>query len=300
MAEQAPTEQYPPRLILTEIAENLTFRHNDLRVGLSNNHFTHEEGLSATLECVRGFTDRNILPTTNPARRERLRRMALEMRKDLEETKPFSSARRIRTSGRLTAEDMPAPLSPARRALLKQRFLGENEPPFRKPYVLVLSALLTEQKLAAIVGNAKISAVDWEPDMPQCILKNVEMLWDTGAASTIITTDLLDEKFRSHLSDPIHEAYHNSDGTRVQLSFVLEFTNSVFKMDIIAWAVDKAIVPNQRSGIILGQNGFIDAIQHRSVPRTILEAQGQVIDESLWGDLIVESFIDVDGSLKEL
>ncbi|KAL2871366.1 uncharacterized protein BJX67DRAFT_342081 [Aspergillus lucknowensis] len=292
-------EKYPPSLVLTEIAENLDRHHRELCVTLPANYFTYKEGLSATLDCVGGLADPILLPTSNPARRQALRQQALENKDALSESKPFSSSRRIRTPGNLKPEDIPPPLPSSRRALLKHKFFDENEPPFREPH-LIPPALCIERTLAAIVGNAKITAVDWEPGMPHCNVRNIEMLWDTGAATTIITKDLLDEQFQSHLSDPVHKDYQNPDGTRVQISFALEFTNSVFWMDLIAWVVDKEAIPNGRSGVILGQKGCIDALQYRSIPRSVLEAQRQTVDESIWGDLILESFVDLDGSLKEI
>jgi len=129
--------------------------------------------------------------------------------------------------------------------------------------------------------------------MPECQLKGVEILWDTGAASTIITKDLLDEEFQAYLSDPIHMAYHDQNSTRVQISFTLNFTNSLFTMDLTAWVVDKQAVTNMRSAILLGQKG-------RSIPRSVLEARGETIDERCWGDLLLESYVDLDGSLKRI
>lgn len=293
-------EKYPPSLVLTEIADNLNHYHSELRVTLPINHFTYQQGLSAILDCVGELSDRVLLPTSNPARRRALRLQALESKNVFDEAQPFSSTRQIRTPGNLKPEEYPPPPSPNRRALLKQKFLDENEPLFREPFLLNIPALYTERVLPGIIGNASITAVDWEPGMPKCDLSLIEILWDTGAASTIITKDLLDEQFQSYLSDPIHRDYQSPDGTRVQISFALELTNSVFRMDLIAWVVDKECVPNRQSGVILGQKGCIDALQYRSIPRSILEAQGQAVNERLWGDLILESFVDLDGSLKEI
>lgn len=289
--------QYPPGLVLSEIADSLDRHHSELRVTLPTNRFTYQQGLSAALDCVGELSDRILLPTSNPARRRALRLQALENKNAFDEVQPFSPTQQIRTPGKLKPDEYPPLPSPNRRALLKQKFLGENELPFREPFILKLPA---ERALAGIIGNATITAVDWEPGMPKCDLSLIEMLWDTGAASTTITKDLLDEQFQSHLSDPIHRDYQSPDGTRVQISLTLEFTNSVFSMDLIAWVVDKERVPNRRSGIILGQKDCIDALQYRSIPRSILEAQGQAVDERLWGDLILESFVDLDGSLKEI
>lgn len=293
------SEKYTPSFVLTEVAANLDLHHSELRVTLPNNLFTNQQALSATLDCVGDLPDHILLPTSNPVRRRALRLQALENIRALDETQPCPSTRPIRTPANLKPEDHPPPLSPNRRALLKEKFLDENEPPL-KPYVLTLPALCSERTLAAIVGNATITAVDWEMGMPTCQLSHIEMLWDTSAASTIITKDLLGEQFLSYLSDPIHGNYRTPDATRVQVSVALEFSNSVFKIDLIAWVVDKEFVPNGRSGIILGQKGCIDVLQYRSIPRSILTAQGQTVDERLWGDLILESYVDLDGSLKEV
>jgi hypothetical protein len=152
--------------------------------------------------------------------------------------------------------------------------------------------------LAAVVGNAVVTAIDWSDGMPDCKIPSVKMLWDTGAASTIITKDILSQDFQSHLSDPVHQSYRNEANTRVQVSLNLEFSNSLFNIDIVAWVVDQETVPNMRSGILLGQNGILDSLQHRSIPRSIIEAKGETDNESPWGDLLVESYVDVEGSLK--
>ena len=71
-------------------------------------------------------------------------------------------------------------------------------------------------------------------------------------------------------------------------------------MDVIACVVDKEAVPNARSGIILGQKGCIDVLQYRSIPRSVSQAKGEAIDKGPWGDLILESYVDLDGTLKDI
>lgn len=291
-------EKFPPSMVLAEVADHLQDHHSELRVSLSSNHVVYEEALVATLDCVRGLQDRILLPTTNPARREALRWKALE-NKTLENT-PISSSRPIRTTGRLESADLPEPLSPEHRALLKKKLLANNTPPPQDPYVLELRALRTENTLVAIAGNSRITTIDWDVGMPECHLKGIEMLWDTGATSTIMTKDLLGQDFQARLSDAIHAPFKNQNGTRVQISFNLEFTNALFSMDTVAWVVDKEAFPNTRPGVILGQKDCIDAIQYRSIPRTILEARGESVHEMFWGDLILESYVDFDGTLKEI
>ncbi|KAE8348115.1 hypothetical protein BDV28DRAFT_165091 [Aspergillus coremiiformis] len=293
-------EKYQPSLVLENVADHLRYYHDDLRVSLPTNHFTYEQALSVTIECVHGLPDRVILPTNNLARRAALRAIALENVEDEKKSTPSSSSHVIRTAGKLSTKDCPRPVSGERRALLKKRFEDTNDHPLGRPFILELHAPRTEDTLIGVVANVVISAVDWEPGMPECELKGIEMLWDTGAACTIITKDILDERFQAHLSGPTHKPYENRDGTRVQISFVLEFSNSLFAMDLIALVVDKDTVPNIRSGIILGQKACIDSLQYRSIPRSVLKAKGEAIDEKLWGDIILESYVDLDGTFKEI
>ncbi|KAJ5522426.1 hypothetical protein N7527_006541 [Penicillium freii] len=269
-------EKFPPGMVLSRVAEDLNNHHGHLRVALSTSHVAYKEVLTATLNCVRELPGRILLPTTNPVRRALLKKMALESQDSLKDPAPFSSIRLIRTTGQLNPEDFPPPASPNRRALLK-KYHDENIPSLREPYILNLPTLRTENTLTAIVGNAMVTPLEWGPGLPECKLSAVEMLWDTGAYISIITRDLLNEEFQAHLSDPINEPC--GLGTCVQVSFKVEFSNSLFHMDIIAVVVEPDTIPNLRSGIMLGQRGCIDALQYRSISRSIFLAKGDPIDE---------------------
>ncbi|KOS39979.1 hypothetical protein ACN38_g9184 [Penicillium nordicum] len=212
-------ENFPPGFVLGRVAEQLNQDHSDLRIGLSTNLVTYGEALTASLNCVGDIPGHVQLPTTNPVRRAHLRKMALENIGSLNSPTASTSSRVIRTQGKLDMEDFPRPLSPNRRALLKKKFQNENFPPYRDPYILTLLTLRTEEKLAAIVGNVTVSAVDWDTGMSTWKLPEMEILWDIGAQHTIITTDVLGEDFSAHLSDPVHDLYRRGDGTRVLVSF---------------------------------------------------------------------------------
>lgn len=71
-------------------------------------------------------------------------------------------------------------------------------------------------------------------------------------------------------------------------------------MDLIAWAVDEKARPNTRSGIPLGQRGCIDGLLDQSIPRSIVEARGEAIEEKLWGDSALEGYVGLDGTLREI
>lgn len=136
-------EIFPLSMVLGQVANHLQYHHSDLRVALSSHHVAYEEALTATMDCVRGLSDRILLPTSNPSRRQALRNMALENIRLSKEATPLSSSRPIRTPGKLNPEDFPKPLSPERRALLKKKLLDKNTLPPREPYVLELRTLHT-------------------------------------------------------------------------------------------------------------------------------------------------------------
>lgn len=162
-------------MVLSRVAEYLNDHHSHLRVALSTSHVAYEEALTATLNCVRGVPGRILLSTTNPVLRALLKKIALESQDSLKDPAPFSSIRFIRTAGQLNPEDFPPPASPNRRALLK-KYHDENIPSQREPYILNLPALRTENTLTAIVGNAMVTSLEWEPDLPGCKLSAVEMV----------------------------------------------------------------------------------------------------------------------------
>ncbi|KAI1828075.1 hypothetical protein F4861DRAFT_490544 [Xylaria intraflava] len=298
-----PPERFPSGMLMIEIGEHLKYYHKDLHTGLSSDKVTYEEALSSTLQCVRAMPDRVSLPTTNPAKRQVLRAMALENKRAMDDSdlaKP--KIRTIRGTGKLMSEDCPEPCSPARRAILKKKLIDENGRPPQAPY-LVLNAWQTKGSLAAISGDVTITAVDYDADagMPNCKLRNAEILWDTGAPITIVTKDLLSKEFAEHLDDPVHEPYKDSSGTRTQVTFNLDFSNTLFKVDTITVVMDKSSIPNMRSGIILGQRDCIDILQYRSIPRSIMEAKGQTIPDTQWGDVILEAYVDLlDNKFKEI
>lgn len=65
-------EIYHPRTLLESLASRLYHEHPDLRVTLSTTHPTYEEALEAIAQCVHGIPGRILLPSTNPALREKL------------------------------------------------------------------------------------------------------------------------------------------------------------------------------------------------------------------------------------
>lgn len=125
--------EYPTNFVLSEVANYLKEKHGDLCVTLADNHFTLEEALSAALNSVAGLPDKILLPTTNPARRQRLRELALENLRLEEAVSSRQVSRPIRTQGLLSEKDQP--LSPSQQSQQQRSFVkklaedGSDMPP---------------------------------------------------------------------------------------------------------------------------------------------------------------------------
>lgn len=52
-------------------------------------------------------------------------------------------------------------------------------------------------------------------------------------------------------------------------------------------------MPNGRIGILLGQRGAIDRIVYKSVPRANINAHGESLPPTIWGDVVVEEYLDL-------
>lgn len=234
----------------------------------------------------------------------------------------------IRIKGLLQTAPIPRPATVEQRRTLKKRFFGdasfggpaaefeptkdshgggdkENQRPsnarkYPRPYhVTIVSRLDMGSKLPTILANLCLTAIDCNNDQPVQNLRNVPCLWDTGAETAFISDDLLGPVFYAHLSDDIHNPYRDEARTRVQVSCAVEFSNSLAWIHTIATVLPRAMVPNGRSGVILGQAGFLDSIQYESVPRAILVAKNHQVPEGVWGDINISAYLQ-DEELREV
>lgn len=71
------------------------------------------------------------------------------------------------------------------------------------------------------------------------------------------------------------------------------FSNSILRINCVCLVVPSSVMPNERLGILLGQKGAIDHIIYKCVPRANLNARGEALAPTLWGDIIVEDYIDL-------
>jgi hypothetical protein len=224
----------------------------------------------------------------------RLRESAQEIRESLDSS--IVPTLPIRTSHQLEHAGFPEPLSASDRARLKED--AQNMPQSRDTYLILLHAKLADNKMPAIFANIVLEGIDAEGG-PTCTLSRTQMIWDTGAQMTTITKELLPQRFRDYLDEPIHDAYRTRDGLRVQLQAKIEFSNTVIEIDAIVMVVPKQSMPNKLEGILFGQMGCIERMDYRSIPRAVLLAKKENISEEYWGDIEVHTYVDLHDEVHE-
>jgi hypothetical protein len=134
------------------------------------------------------------------------------------------------------------------------------------------------------------------PNDLECLVVNDRMLFDTGAHVSCITDDLLSESFVRYLDEPVHDPYRSSvnGSVQVQASAVVAFGDQPpLIVDCIFVVLMKEAVPNQRSGIILGQSTLLNRLQYRSIPRDVLRARGETVEDGVWGDIQLEGYVNL-------
>ena len=183
-----------------------------------------------------------------------------------------------------------------RRQLVKEAKSWPDSPP---PNTLDVRATITERTLAVVSANLKLSGLDSLVGDPFAYLPDAELLWDTGAHSTVIVDEVLPEAFREYLKQPENDCYRTAGGTRVQIDALIAFSNQVMEMSCVCVVVPRSAVPNAPVGIILGQCLAINRIVYKSVPREILVALGEDVPETIWGDIVIEECINVNGDLEK-
>ncbi|KAI9786200.1 MAG: uracil DNA glycosylase [Geoglossum umbratile] len=163
-----------------------------------------------------------------------------------------------------------------------------------------LHAGLSERTLDTVSGRMAFPGIDAGPRDPEFVLESNDLLWDTAAHASIIVGDLLPAEFRSYLGSPANDPYRSESSIRVQVSAYISFSNCPLEIDTIFVVVPRSVVPNNHVGIILGQKLLLDRLSYRSIPRCLLVARGRGdVPEGIWGDIILEEYLDTDGVIQK-
>jgi len=282
---------YHPSQLLRQVARAMNWKDTEISVTVPK--MTTWKTVLHAVDSALGELDGPVMirKERSPAQREKLRQVALE---DVRDWNSSSSAYTspglpIRTKYDVKSVPFPKRASQATRMRLKRDAMPFM--PFRQPYIPTLRASLTEKTLPVVKAKVSIGGIDAVEGHPTDEFEEIDMLWDTGAHKTIIAEELLSDELRRYLQDPINDPYRSADGVRVQMDAAICFSNSSFEINAIVLVIPKSVMPNERIGILFGQQQCIDHISYRSIPRCILNAKGENLEEGLWGDLVLDEVI---------
>ncbi|KAI9785225.1 MAG: uracil DNA glycosylase [Peltula sp. TS41687] len=140
---------------------------------------------------------------------------------------------------------------------------------------------------------------------------------DTGAHVTIISSDLLSEDYWKFLQTADeNEPYRNTvggTGQRIfcQVDFIIEIPQlDHFTFNVLALVVPRSAMPNQLSGVLLGQRSFLERMEFSFRPWRITKAveseSGGSFDDLKerpqnhgWGTVEIKRFVDLEGNLHQ-
>lgn len=222
--------------------------------------------------------------------------MAIEMM-DWED--PDFTERPMRLLNALGAGDIspPQPASAAARAVVNKMIKNQplfSRPPFGRTFAKDL-ATRHERVLPMVSAQMKFEAVDGSTADKTFVLACDECLWDSGAQCSLISADMFDAEFREFLrNDPIHDPCRNGEALTVQVSCAISLSNTTFEMVIPMIVLPVEKIPGQRSGVILGQHGFLNRLAVETMPRAILEKIDIPVGEDIWGLMDLKTFMDGD------
>lgn len=284
----------PPH-VLRHISKIMNGKLDDITIKIPvETTWNHALGL-----CQEALKDHDgevvMFPPRSEATKQRVRNIALQEQKN-ESQSSASGMPGLRIRNAVNPSTLPTPqrASPETRARLKEN--AKTQPSSSKdPYVTTVRAYREDTKLAVISGKLMLSGIDGSMSDPSCVVYSSDMLFDPGAQSCWITEDMLNDHFRDYvMNDPINASYRSKDQQTVQVDAAFSFATGVIQMSCVFQIVPRSRVPNQRVGVILGQNTFIDQIVYRSIPRAFLLANGEAVDENVWGDIVVERYVDYE------
>jgi len=297
MAEDAPNIKamqisLPPNEILINVVHALNGRVDNLTSEI-NVHTTCNKAISH----VQSLLENHDQPLRlNHIRSRRQKQKLKKLAQSANDPNQPSGPLTIRHA--IPASQLPNP----KRATLEQRiFLKENfskERAMNKPFVMT-KASLEDQKLATIPGEIKLSAIDGGETDPTVEIRNDNCLWDTGAQYCSISADLVTRIDPSFLDLDVHEQYRMHSNVGVQVDAVFSLSNTTFEISTIFLVLPPSDIPNKRTGIILGQHGFIDRMMVETIPRLILLKREEQIEETIWGEIRIKAMLNLDEELQE-
>ena len=228
-------------------------------------------------------------PRTAKAR-QRIRELALEvMRAELPP--------RLRLRNATAVADLPEPQSASQRTRerLKSSAMSGNTGLQSSGRYLLTQSPTKERTLVGVGGVLRLSAIEHPLNGREEVLRCEDCLWDTASYACVITENVLSTGFRDYLKEHVHDQYRSFNSVTVQVQGCFAFSGADVQIETVFQVVPATDMPNSRAGVVLGQKAFMDCLAYRSVPRAVLLARGEEVDENVWGDIVVEGVLDEEG-----
>jgi hypothetical protein len=175
---------------------------------------------------------------------------------------------------------------------------------YHGPPFAVLPAQSLQGYLPTVRGSMLLELIDIDDvDRIAAKIENVDMLWDSGAHISYISSDLVSEQFNRQLRDPGYLATYQWGSAHSGMCMVdaeLEFSNCRHSLAGLVVVCPKDQMPNNYSGVLLRQRSILDRMMYLVQPRAILVAQGIVVPEDIWGQINIKAYISLPGEGGEL
>ena len=288
---QAPQISLPPNEILINVVQALIGHVSDLTSKIDVNTTCNK-----ALDHVKSVLKDNDRPLTlHHVRTWRERQKLKELAKELAqiiESDPNQIAGPLRIRNAIPASQLPSP----RRSTAEENF--PKEAALKQPYKMTYTSL-EDQKLATIPGEIMLSAIDGGVTDPFMQISNENCLWDTGTQYCSISADLITMINPTFLGLENHESYRMQSNFGVQVDGIFSLSNKILEISTIFLVLSPSDIPNGRTGIILGQHGFMDRMMVETIPRSILLKRGQEIEETVWGEIRIKAMLNLSEELQE-
>ncbi|KAB8227073.1 uncharacterized protein BDW43DRAFT_317188 [Aspergillus alliaceus] len=294
--EHYDTRTVHPREVLRQVADSMNWQRNELSVTLPA-HTTWRAAIRAAEAALGDIDEPMLLMPRGTGNRRVLREMARLSASESPSGNGLGLP--IRTTIDLKTVEPRPPLSTAARERLRKMAEEAANTEFRDPYVS-LRPKLGESFLPIVRADLVLRGVDSNDTDPLCKLEGIDMIFDAGAHRTIIVEDLLSASFQEYLKGSVHDPYRSSDGSVLQVSVTMAFTNCPVVIETVAVIIPKAKMPNERVGVLFGQSSCIDRLSLRSIPRRMLLAKGAVVSDEFWGDIVAEEYLNLDDEIVSL
>ena len=289
---QALQISLPPNEILINVVHALNGR-----VG----HLTSKIDLNTTcikaIDHVKSVLETHDRPLTlHRVRTWRERQKLRELAQSGSDPNQMTGPLRIRNA--IPASQLPSPRrsTAEERNIMKANF--PKEAALKEPYIMT-HAFPEDKKLATIPGEIMLSAIDGVETDPSVRIRNDNCLWDTGAHYCCISAELVTAIDPTFLGLEAHENYRMQSRLWVQVDAVFSFSNKMFEISTIFLVLPSSAIPDRRTGIILGQHGFMDRMMVETIPRSILLKREEEIEETVWGEIRIKAMLNLFEELQE-